>query len=134
MSTPPDRPEPDRDSAGGAIVVFNRDLFFGVRIANALRTRGHAVEILGASAAVADRLGAPPLPVLVIVDLAAGPEWDRIAPAAAAAGVPILAFGPHTDVAARRAAKAAGVARLVSNGEFHQQLIALVERYARPTL
>ncbi len=30
------------------------------------------------------------------------------------------------------AAKAAGVTRLVSNGEFHRNMVGLVERYARP--
>jgi hypothetical protein len=45
---------------------------------------------------------------------------------------PLLGFGPHVDVDGRRAAKAAGLTRIVSNGEFHRDLVALVARYAHP--
>jgi hypothetical protein len=46
-------------------------------------------------------------------------------------GVPVVAFGSHTDVDGFRAAKAAGVARVVSNGEFSRSLADLVAKYAR---
>jgi hypothetical protein len=44
---------------------------------------------------------------------------------------PTLAFGPHVDIENRRAAKAAGVGRIVSNGQFHSDTAGLIERYRR---
>ena len=49
-------------------------------------------------------------------------------------GVPVLAFGSHLDVDGRRAAKAAGVTRVLSNGDFHRDMVPLVQRYAKSVL
>ena len=122
----------DVPSPAGSIAVLNRDLFFGVRIANGLRALGYIVDFVTTSAAYAERLRATPTPVLAVVDLTADPNWPVITEATERASIPILAFGPHTDVASRRAAQAAGVTRLVSNGEFHRAMPDLVARYARP--
>jgi hypothetical protein len=126
---------PPATATRGQVVVLNRDLFFGVRIADMLRTVGFAVAIVPTTGAFLDRLrtAAPPA-VLGIVDLGAKPEWELLRPLLAEPDLatPILAFGPHKDVAAMRAAKTAGVTRLISNGEFHRNLLGLVERYARP--
>jgi hypothetical protein len=106
---------------------------FGVRIANQLRSLGYAVAVVPTTSAFADRLRSAPAPVLGIVDMSAGPDWATVAALTAdPTSAPILAFGPHTDVAARRAAKTAGVSRLISNGDFHRDMVALVRRYARP--
>jgi hypothetical protein len=48
-------------------------------------------------------------------------------------GVPILAFGPHKDVEGFKAAKRAGVTRVVANGEFSRSLPDLAKRYATTT-
>jgi len=48
--------------------------------------------------------------------------------------VPTLAFGPHVDIENRRAAKAAGVMRMVSNGQFHSDMAGLIARYSRRSL
>ena len=129
-------PTPEETPTRGQVVVLNRDLFFGVRIADTLRTAGYVVAIVPTSQIFAERLrtSAPPA-VLGIVDLGAGPDWDLLRPLLADPTVPtpVLAFGPHKDVAAMRAAKAAGVTRLVANSEFHRDLLGLVERYARPS-
>ena len=136
----PDAPPPAAGgpSAGptprGEVVVLNRDLFFGIRIVNTLRARGFAVTLLPTTERLVERLqdGAAP-PVLAMIDLGAALDWDVLRPILAdpALTTPTLAFGPHKDVAAMRAAKAAGVTRLVSNGELHRDLVGLVERYAR---
>jgi hypothetical protein len=47
--------------------------------------------------------------------------------------VPVLVFGSHFDVDGRRAAKAAGVARVLTNGDFHKDMVGFVRRYARRT-
>lgn len=119
----------------GTIALLNRDLFFGVRIANTLRSQGYEVAVVPS----ADRLGAmvretDPTPLLAIIDMAAVTDWTPVQTLASEPGraTPLLAFGPHKDVAAFRAAKAAGVDRVVSNGDFHRDMLGLVARYARP--
>lgn len=117
------------------IVVLNRDLMFGVRIADVARGLGHAVLFARDAAGFADLLRTTePAPVLGIVDMNAGVEWGIVRALVddPAVATPLLAFGPHLDVANRRAAKAAGVDRLVTNGEFHRDMVDLVRRYARP--
>ncbi len=120
----------------GTIAVLNRDLMFGVRIGKGLRSHGYVVRFATDTAGFADLLRLPvPAPILGIVDMSAGVDWDLVRGLVDDPGVvtPILAFGPHLDVANRRAAKAAGVDRLVTNGEFHRDMVGLVRRYARPT-
>ena len=127
--------DPRDTSAGlGEIVVLNRDLFFGVKIGNILRGLGYDVSFVPSTPAFVARLrGDDPPPVLGIVDMGAGVDWQEIATLAGAedAGTPLLVFGSHLDVEGRRAAKAAGVTRVVSNGDFHRDMVALVQRCAR---
>lgn len=118
----------------GEIVVLNRDLFFGVKIGNTLRGLGYHVSFVTATEAFAARLRGPERrPALGIVDMGVGVDWEIIrALTAEADAAPILGFGSHLDVGGRRSAKAAGVTRIVSNGDFHRDMVALVERYAQP--
>lgn len=119
----------------GVVVVLNRDLLFGVRIGNTLRSLGYVVRFGRSTDAFVDLLrSSEPAAVLGIIDMNSGVDWDRVRSWVAdpTAETPLLAFGPHVDAAGRRAAKAAGVDRLVSNGEFHRGMVALVRRYARP--
>ena len=136
-TTDPEPPVPRIEPGGrGLVVVLNRDLFFGVRIADVLRTAGYAVAFASTAAAFVERLrAADPPAALGVIDLGAGPDWALLRPLTddSAFPTPLLAFGPHKDIDAMRAAKAAGVTRLVSNGEFHRNLLGLVERYARIT-
>jgi hypothetical protein len=122
-------PSPDR----GEILVLNRDLFFGVKIGNILRGIGYRVTFVPATAPFVARLRqVGPVPVLGIVDMAAGVDWQAIATITGDdRAAPLLVFGSHLDVDGRRAAKAAGVRRVVSNGDFHRDMVALVQRYAR---
>lgn len=127
-------PLPSHIGSRGTIVVLNRDLFFGVRIANTLRSRGYGVEIAPAVERLATLVNeTDPAPLLAIIDMAAVTDWSPIRELAATSGrtTPLLAFGPHKDVASFRAAKEAGVERVVSNGDFHRDLLGLVERYMR---
>lgn len=119
----------------GEIVVLNRDLFFGVKIGNTLRALGYQVSFVRDTAAFMDRLtGSGTPPVLGLIDMNTGVDWDAVASITGGdgPGVPVLAFGSHLDVDGRRAAKAAGVTRVLSNGDFHRDMVALVRRYARP--
>jgi hypothetical protein len=111
----------------GKVVVFSRDLFFGMRIRTVLRQLGYTVIL---SKTVADFHLDASEAVLGLVDFNQPVDWSEFAPILAS-GFPIVGFGSHTDVEGFRAAKAAGVARVVSNGEFNRSLPALTEKYAR---
>ena len=121
------------NGALGEIVALNLDLFFGVKIGNQLKAQGYAVAFRKTTKEFAERVRSGDA-VLGVIDLNAKPDWDLVAKLVDEVGerTPILVFGSHLDVDGLRAAKAAGVRRVVSNGEFHKNMIELVGRYARP--
>lgn len=119
--TPADRP----------IVVFSRDLFFGMRIRTVVGQLGYAaVSFTGAPAFIERATKGQPAAVLAVVDFNQPVDWAELRPVIES-GPPVVAFGAHTDVEGFRAAKAAGVKRVVSNGELSRSLPELVARYAR---
>jgi hypothetical protein len=124
--------QPATESTLGRIVVLNRDLFFGVKIGNQLKALGYEVLFAKETAGFASRLREDPRPVLGVIDMNAGVDWEAVSPLMGddGPGAPVLAFGSHLDVDGRRAAKAAGVTRVLSNGDFHRDMVALVRRYA----
>ncbi len=134
QSQPPDAVTDSQPPDLGEIVVLNRDLFFGVRIGNTLRGLGYRVSFTPDSPAFVARItDTEPPPVLGVIDMSAGADWQSIQSLTARADVstPLLVFGSHMDVDGLRAAKAAGVTRVVSNGDFHRGMVDLVRRYAR---
>lgn len=110
-----------------AIVVLSRDLFFGMRVRTALKQLGYALTLTKDEAttltAVFERS-----PVLVLVDFNQPVDWSALAPLMSSS-VPVVAFGAHTDVEGFRSAKAAGVNRVVSNGELSRSLPDLIAKY-----
>jgi hypothetical protein len=67
-------------------------------------------------------------PVLGLVDFNQAVQWSELS-GALGSGVPVVAFGSHTDVAGFRQARDAGVARVTSNGDFNRTLPDLIEKY-----
>jgi hypothetical protein len=116
-------------------VVLNRDLLFGSRIRSALKCLGLQTRFVTTAEQFVDALREQPDSVAIgIVDMNGAVSWDVIREGLSAPngdGVPTLAFGPHVDVESRRAAKASGVTRIVSNGQFHSDMASLIERYRR---
>lgn len=117
-------------TGAGTIVVLNRDLLFGMRIRNVAKSLGYEVEVVGTTSTFVAKLTGEPHCALGIIDINAGVDWSQIA-RATSSSVPILAFGPHRDVEGLRAAKQAGVRRVISNGEFQRDLPGLINRYAQ---
>ena len=123
--------------AGLRVVALVRDLFFGVRIRETLRSHGYRVELANSAEKLRAALRDSP-PALVLVDLAfaaidpprqiAALKADR-----ATRAIPVLAFGPHLDHASRQAARDAGADRVVPNSKLAEDLPALVARYASRT-
>lgn len=114
-------------------IVLNRDLLFGSRIRSALAQLGltplfvrDVGQMIAAVSEHAETCG------IVIVDMNGPVAWETFREGLADwSGLPTLAFGPHVDVEGRRAAKRAGVTRIVSNGQFHGEMVELIERYRR---
>lgn len=116
-------------------IVLNRDLMFGSRIRSALAQLGlrDARFVRDADAFVAALAEQRDALAIGIIDMNGDVAWDTLAAALKgdATGLPTLAFGPHVDAAGRRAAKAAGVSRIVSNGQFASDPVGLIDRYRR---
>jgi methylmalonyl-CoA mutase cobalamin-binding subunit len=116
-------------------VVLNRDLLFGSRIRSALASLGLEGRFVPTAEQFVGALSEDPGSVAIgIIDMNGDVSWDVIRDALSRADgspAPTLAFGPHVDIEGRRAAKAAGVTRIVSNGQFHSDMSNLIERYRR---
>ncbi len=111
--------------AAPVVVALVKDLFFSVKLGNEVRRAGFQSRVVKMQAdfieACCDESVA-----LGVIDLSVGVDWnDWHAP-----DVPVIAFGPHKDVAALQAAKAAGITRVMANSLFHAQAAAMIRRYA----
>jgi hypothetical protein len=113
----------------GQVAVLSQDLFFGMRIRTVLRQLDYDVAIQKDIPAFERGLTSA---VLGLVDFNQPVAWNELQ-ASIASGVPIIAFGSHTDIEGFRAAKAAGVTRVTSNGEFSRSLPELAAKYASKT-
>jgi methylmalonyl-CoA mutase cobalamin-binding subunit len=116
-------------------VVLNRDLLFGSRIRSTLKSLGLDARFVTTAEQFIDALHEQPASVAIgIVDMNGAVAWDVIREELSRSSggrVPTLAFGPHVDIENRRSAKAAGVTRIVSNGQFHADMPGLIDRYRR---
>ena len=116
-------------------IVLNRDLLFGSRIRSALASLGLQSRFVTTAEKFVDALSEEASSVAIgIIDMNGTFSWDAIREVRSREDgelVPTLAFGPHVDIENRRAAKAAGVTRIVSNGQFHSDTAGLIERYRR---
>ena len=117
------------------LIALNRDVFFGVRLRNLAKELGFDLVLAPNAGAVGSALAAHhQTTALVVIDmnvLREAVDWETLAEVLAGyPAIPSLGFGSHTDVETRRAAKAAGLTRIVSNSEFHRDAAALIQRYA----
>lgn len=117
------------------LLALNRDVFFGIKLRNLARELGFDLKLVPTASALNTVLDTDPTHVaLIILDLNVLREsidWDMLrASIAAWPAIPTLGFGSHTDVETLRTAKAAGLTRVVSNGEFHRNAADLIQRYA----
>jgi CheY-like chemotaxis protein len=129
MTSHPELPAEDevRDTNGQAIVTFSRDLFFGMRVRTIVRELGYDLTLTKSEAETLEAL-ATSSPVLALVDFNQPVDWAALAPLVLS-DVPVIGFSSHTDVDGFRAARAAGVDRVVSNGDFSRNLPELIEKY-----
>lgn len=113
------------------VVAVVPDVFFSVTVRNAIRAAGYEARIVKSVADLTAKVDGGQTR-LIIVDLGAvrgADDWQSLS-AVECSGLPVLVFGPHKDVDGFRAAKAAGVSRVVSNGQFHADMVGFIRRYA----
>jgi CheY-like chemotaxis protein len=112
------------------VVILIRDLFFSVKVRNELTSAGYEPLLVKREPELLSTVESSD-PVLVLLDLNAKPDWKTLESLLSDEnGPPVLAFGPHKDVDARREAQAAGVTRVVTNQQLHKNLHEYVQRYA----
>lgn len=112
------------------IVVMIRDLFFSVKVKNELTKAGYEPLLVKREPELLSTVESSE-PVLILIDLGARPDWKVLEPLLESESAPpIVAFGPHKDLDARKEAQAAGVTRVVTNQQMHRNLHEYVERYA----
>jgi DNA-binding NtrC family response regulator len=122
----------DSQISSRPVLVFNKDLFFGVTIINTLRTLGYDPRTARTAESLTSALAAHPEAALVIVDITAVDDWDALKRALdGSPDIPAIAFGSHTNVDGLRSAKRIGMTRVFSNGEFHRTMGDTISRYAR---
>lgn len=115
------------ESHPGLVSALSRDVFFGMRIRTVLKNLGYEMKLCKTEQELVESI---PGAVMALVDFNIPVDWDAL-DSILKGDVPILAFGSHTNVEGFRAAKAAGVTRVVSNGEFSRRLPALLTQYQR---
>ncbi len=119
------------DNVRLSVAILTRDLFFGMRIRNALKQLGYVTLLTKSEAEFAEAMTRTAC-ALGIIDFNGEVAWDTITRAIdVRPDVAVIAFGAHTDTEAFRRAREAGVTRAISNSAFSQQLPDLVERYAQ---
>lgn len=121
----------DQESVTTHILALEKDLFFSVKIRDTLRH--HAIESRIArnlaSFEQALTITGEDKPALVIIDIAIqGVDWEEAIRQARASGYPVLAFGSHMDLDARKQALQAGAGRVVANSKFARDMPDLVRR------
>jgi CheY-like chemotaxis protein len=116
------------------VLALVPDLMFGTQIEQVLKRLGYAAAFAKDADGLLTQARAE-RPDLVLLDLAARgvdvPAVIRSLKAdATARAVPVVAFGPHLDGAARAAAQAAGADAVVANSKLAFDLPGLVARWA----
>lgn len=105
----------------GTILAVITDILFQSRVREHGSALGYGVVILDNYDELADSLAAKP--DCLVLDLhATGIDWREAVAAAAKSGVPVLAFGRHTEAALLREARAAGCDRVVPRSSLVEEL------------
>lgn len=116
----------------GVIIAVIKDVFFGITVRNTIKKLNFEPQLIKSTDSLADTVAVYD-PSLVILDLQVIEQesaWGAVT-ATREMNIPVLVFGPHKDVEGLRAAKAAGVSRVVANSQFHREMGDLIERYVR---
>lgn len=106
------------------VLLFERNLLWSVRLANALRALGHEPSTLDA---LGDERGD-----LAIVNLSEGDRIEALVAGLRERGVPILAHAGHREKELMALGKRLGVDRLATNGQMANDLAGVLSRAVGP--
>jgi CheY-like chemotaxis protein len=105
------------------------DLMFQSKLEAQARSLGYDVTIADTTELAGAALDAKP--ELLVLDLhARALDWRAVASTAKERGVPVLAFGRHTEAALLREAREAGCDRVVPRSQFVEEMAELIEELA----
>lgn len=108
------------------IAAIITDLLFQSRVQEQARALQYGIAVADTPDAVRDALAAGP--ALVVLDLhAGGVDWREAVAQAKEHGVPVLAFGRHTEAQLLRSAREAGCERVVPRSTFVEELPRLIK-------
>jgi DNA-binding response OmpR family regulator len=114
--------------AGRPLLLLDTDLFFVVKVTDTLKHAGYTVRTVKTEADFARALGERQ-PALALVNTAArGVDGIAAIAAARAAGVAVIAFGSHVDLATQEAARQAGATTVIANAQVARDLAGVVTR------
>lgn len=110
-----------------SVCALSRDVFFGMRIRTVLANLGYDLLLCKSEQELVD---ATSTANIALVDFNQPVDWDTLQPLLGSE-TPVIGFGAHTNIEGFRAAKQAGVTRVVSNGEFSRNLPTLLTQYGK---
>jgi len=111
------------------LVAVIDDLMFQSRVQEQATALGYDVRVADTPDVMRDAL--EHAASLVVVDLrVSGVEWREAVAMAKERGVPVLAFGQHTEASLLREAREAGCARVVARSTLVEELPSLIAELA----
>ena len=111
------------------IVAVISDLMFQSRVVEQAKRLGYAASVAETAGELRETLEGDV--ALVALDLhVSGIDWRRAVSAAKERGVPLLAFGRHTEVSLLREAREAGCDRVVARSTLVEELPDLITELA----
>jgi hypothetical protein len=114
------------------VIAVVADLIFSSKIEATLGRDGFLVRTVEDLEGLRQELAANPAAQIVILDLHAGVGADDVTALTRPLGLPVLAFGRHTDAALLRAAREAGCSAAVPRSTFVEEMAALAESMTGP--
>jgi CheY-like chemotaxis protein len=116
------------EAAVKTVLAWVNNLMFSVRIGEVANALGGHVVLVSTNEELIEKLDIHPS--LIILDLnAVTGGWQQTVAKAKESGVPVLAYGPHVNVEARKAAEAAGCDEVVANSKLTLELPNLLAKY-----
>ncbi len=109
-------------------LLLDNDLFFSVKVADTLKHVGYHTRTVRALDAFTRSLAAESPTVALVNTGARGLDWRSAITAARQARVPVIAFGPHVDVATQQQARDLGATSVIANSKLASDLPGVVAR------
>jgi hypothetical protein len=140
MSDGADQPEM---TSNGTVLLLDSDLFFVVKVTETLARAGYAVRkartidafvaalVETSETSEMSQPGAKRLAAALVNLAARGVDALAAIARAREAGVPVVAYGPHVDVAAQAAARQAGATSVIANAKLDGDLPGVLARALR---